>query len=211
MFGGSVAGGFSGSDNLFLYLWFKRNKLPDLKKIIRGCLGGNNRDQELLYRRFSAKLYGVSLQYSGSHDEARDVLQESFIKIYTSLHTYNGKGSFEGWMRRIVVNTALEKHRNRYYLNKVDDPGFENDTLPELDSGDISDLEAEDLIGFIMDLPPKYRMVFNLYALEGYTHREISNMLGITEGTSKSNLSRARSILQRKVKVYMGIKERMNG
>ncbi len=185
--------------------------MPELKKIIRGCLGGNKRDQELLYRRYSSKLYGISLQYSGSADEARDVLQESFIKIYTSLHAYSGDGSFEGWMRRIVVNTALEKHRNRYYLTKVDEPGFENDTLPELEADDISGMESEDLLNFIMELPPKYKMVFNLYALEGYSHKEIAKKLSISEGTSKSNLSRARGILQRKVKIYLGIKKRMNG
>jgi len=185
--------------------------LPDLRKILRGCLAGNKRDQELLYRRYSAKLYGVSLQYSGSQDEARDVLQESFIKILTGLHTFHGDGSFEGWMRRIVVNTALERHRNRYYLNKVDEMGFENDSLPELDSGDISGMETEDLLNFIMELSPKYRMVFNLYALEGYSHKEIGEMLNISEGTSKSNLSRARRILQKKVEIHMGIKKRMNG
>ncbi|MFO7852221.1 MAG: RNA polymerase sigma factor [Bacteroidota bacterium] len=182
-----------------------------MRKILRGCLSGNKRDQELLYRRYSAKLYGVSLQYSGSYDEARDVLQESFIKIFTSLHTFNGDGSFEGWMRRIVVNTALEKHRDRYFLNKVEEEGYSNDTLPELEAADISGMEAEDLLNLIMELPPKYRMVFNLYALEGYSHKEIAMKLNISEGTSKSNLSRARSILQKKVEIYLGIKKRMNG
>lgn len=196
----------------YFYIYIlKGNKLPDLRKILRGCLAGNKRDQELLYRRYSAKLYGVSLQYSGSHDEARDVLQEAFIKIFTNLRTFNGDGSFEGWMRRIVVNTALEKHRNRYYLNKVDELGFENDTMPELEADEISGMESEDLLRFIMELPPKYRMVFNLYALEGYSHREISEMLSISEGTSKSNLSRARNILQKKVEIHLGIKKRMNG
>ncbi len=185
--------------------------MPELRKILRGCLAGNKRDQELLYRRYSAKLYGVSLQYSGSYDEARDVLQESFIKIFTSLHTFSGNGSFEGWMRRIVVNTALERHRNRYYLNKVDDPGYANDTLPELETAEVTGMETEELLGFIMDLPPKYKMVFNLYALEGYSHKEIAEMLRISEGTSKSNLSRARAILQKKVEIHMGIKKRMNG
>lgn len=185
--------------------------MPELRKIIRGCLAGNKRDQELLYRRYSAKLYGVSLQYAGSHDEARDVLQESFIKIFISLHTFKGGGSFEGWMRRIVVNTALEKHRNRYYLNKVNDPGFNDETLAELGTADVSNMESDELLGFIMELPPKYRMVFNLYALEGYSHKEIAEMLNISAGTSKSNLSRARGILQKKVEIYMGIKKKMNG
>lgn len=183
--------------------------MPEIKKILRGCLAGNKRDQELLYRRYSAKLYGVCLQYTGSHEEGRDVLQESFIKIFTNLHTYSGEGSFEGWMRRIVVNTALERHRNRYYLNKVDDPGNIAETFQGSGVEDMTGLEAEDLLGLIMELPPKYRMVFNLYAIEGYAHREIASMLSISEGTSKSNLSRARTILQRKVEIHMGIKKRM--
>lgn len=183
--------------------------MPELKKILRGCLAGNERDQELLYRRYSAKLYGVSLQYTGSYEEGRDVLQESFIKIFTHLHTYSGEGSFEGWMRRIVVNTALEKHRNRYYLNKVDDLSNVPEGFDNLNVSDTAGLEADDILEFIMKLPPKYRMVFNLYAIEGYTHKEIAKMLSISEGTSKSNLSRARKILQRKVEKYLGIKKRM--
>ncbi len=185
--------------------------MPELKKIIRGCLTGNKRDQELLYRRYAAKLYGVSLQYSGSYEEAQDVLQESFIKIFTNLHTFSGNGSFEGWIRRIVVNTALEKHRNRYYLNKVDEAGYGNDSLPELVADEVATMESEDLLNLIMELPPHYRMVFNLYALEGYSHKEIAKMLSISEGTSKSNLSRARGILQKKVEIQLGIKKRMNG
>lgn len=183
--------------------------MPGTKKIIRGCLTGNKRDQELLYRRYSAKLYGVSLQYTGSYEEGRDVLQESFIKIFTHLHTYSGEGSFEGWMRRIVVNTALEKHRNRYYLNKVEDLSNVPEIIDNIDLADAGWLEAADLLDIIMELPPQYRMVFNLYAIEGYTHREIAKMLSISEGTSKSNLSRARKILQRKVEKLMGIKKRM--
>jgi len=190
-------------------MFSREHKLAELKKILKGCLAGNSRDQELLYRRYSAKLYGVSLQYSGSHEDGRDVLQESFIKIFTNLHTYSGKGSFEGWMRRIVVNTALEKHRNRYYLNKVDDISNVAEPVGSPGAEDFSGMEAEDLLEFIVELSPKYRMVFNLYALEGYAHKEIAEMLGISEGTSKSNLSRARAILQKKVEIHLGIKKRM--
>lgn len=186
--------------------------MPDLKKIIKGCLAGNIRDQEILYRRYSAKLYAVCLQYTSSREEGRDVLQESFIKIFTNLHTYSGEGSFEGWIRRIVVNTALEKHRNRYYLNKVEDIDNVPEQVDNTGSVDFSGMEADDLLEFIIELPPKYRMVFNLYALEGYSHKEISGKLNISEGTSKSNLSRARAILQRKVEIHLGIKKRlMNG
>jgi RNA polymerase sigma-70 factor (ECF subfamily) len=186
--------------------------LSEIKKIISGCLKGNRRDQELLYRRHSAKLYAVCLQYSGNDEEARDILQEGFIKIFENLVHYKHEGSFEGWMRRIVVNTALERYRNRYNLYRVDDI----DQIPELDAEpdneDYSGLEVVDLLSIIRELPPKYRMVFNLYAIEGYSHKEISKMVNISEGTSKSNLSRARVILQRRVGSYTGLRKNvLNG
>ena len=183
--------------------------MSEIKKIINGCLAGNRRDQELLYRRHAAKLYAVCLQYSGNDEEARDILQEGFIKIFENLVHYKHEGSFEGWMRRIVVNTALEKYRNRHNLYRVDDI----DTIPEQDAEpdnmDYSGLGVSDLLDIIRELPPKYRMVFNLYAIEGYSHKEISKMVNISEGTSKSNLSRARVILQRRVSSYTGIRKRI--
>ena len=168
-------------------------------KIIKGCLAGNRRDQELLYRRFAGKLYAVSLQYSGNDDEARDILQEGFIKIFTNLGQYKNEGSFEGWMRKVIVNTALEKYRSRHNLYRVDD--IESVLEIEADPGnnDFAGLQAVDLLHLIRELPPKYRMVFTLYAIEGYSHKEIAAHMNITEGTSKSNLSRARFILQKKV------------
>jgi len=183
--------------------------LTEIKNIIKGCLNGDRRDQELLYRRHAAKLYAVCLQYSGNDEEARDILQEGFIKIFENLVHYKHEGSFEGWMRRIVVNTALEKYRNRHNLYRVDDI----DTIPEQDAEpdnmDYSGLGVSDLLDIIRELPPKYRMVFNLYAIEGYSHKEISKMVNISEGTSKSNLSRARVILQRRVSSYTGIRKRI--
>jgi len=187
--------------------------LSEIKNIIDGCLKGNRRDQELLYRRHAAKLYAVCLQYSGNDEEARDILQEGFIKIFENLGSFKYEGSFEGWIRRIIVNTALEKYRSRHNLYRVDDI----DDIPERDADpdneDYSGLEAVDLMGLIRELPPKYRMVFNLFAIEGYSHREISGMVNISEGTSKSNLSRARTILQRRVGSYTGFKKRrlLNG
>jgi RNA polymerase sigma factor (sigma-70 family) len=183
--------------------------LSDIKQIIKGCLDGNRRDQELLYRRHSAKLYAVCLQYSGNDEEARDILQEGFIKIFEHLDRYKHEGSFEGWIRRIVVNTALEKFRSRHNLYRVDD--IDSITEPEAnpDSEDYAGLDAIDLLFIIRELPPKYRMVFNLYAIEGYSHKEIGTMLSISEGTSKSNLSRARTILQRRVGSYTGIKKKV--
>jgi len=183
--------------------------LPEIRNIIKGCLAGSRRDQELLYRRHAAKLYAVCLQYSGNDDEARDILQEGFIKIFENLIHYKYEGSFEGWMHRIVVNTALEKYRNKHNLYRVDDIDLipEPDAAPETE--DYAGIEAVDLLDIIRELPPKYRMVFNLFAIEGYTHKEISQMINISEGTSKSNLSRARIILQKKVHLYTGIKKKV--
>jgi len=183
--------------------------LADLKNIIKGCLAGNRRDQELLYRRHASRLYAVCLQYSATDDEARDILQEGFIKIFENLVHYKHEGSFEGWMRRIMVNTALEKYRSKHTLYRVEDI----DMIPELDAEpyaeDNGGLEATDLLDIIRELPPKYRMVFNLFAIEGYSHKEISRMIKISEGTSKSNLSRARVILQRRVNSLIGIRKRI--
>lgn len=136
-------------------------------------------------------------------------MQEGFIKIFENLGQYKHEGSFEGWMRRITVNTALEQFRNRHNLYRVDDIDAIQEPDAEPDNQDYGGLEANDLLDIIRELPPKYRMVFNLYAIEGYSHKEISKMVNISEGTSKSNLSRARNILQRRVGSYTGIKKRI--
>jgi len=183
--------------------------LSEIKKIIKGCLAGSRRDQELLYRRHAPKLFAVCLQYSGNNDEARDILQEGFIKIFENLPAYKHEGSFEGWMRRITVNTALEKFRSRHNLYRVDDIDLIPEPEAEPYNEDYTGLDAGDLLNIIRELPPKYRMVFNLYAIEGYSHKEISTMVNISEGTSKSNLSRARVILQRRVGSYTGIKKKI--
>jgi len=186
--------------------------LPEIKNIINGCLNGNRRDQELLYRRHAPKLYAVCLQYSGNDEEARDILQEGFIKIFENLTHYKYEGSFEGWMRRIIVNTALERFRSRHNLYRVDDIDQIPEPDAEPDNEDYAGLEAVDLMEIIRELPPKYRMVFNLFAIEGYSHKEISQIVNISEGTSKSNLARARIILQRRVGSYTGIKKKvLNG
>jgi RNA polymerase sigma factor (sigma-70 family) len=186
----------------------KNRSLSEIKKIIKGCLNGDRRDQELLYRRHAAKLYAVCLQYSGNDEEARDILQEGFIKIFENLDRYKNEGSFEGWMRRITVNTALERFRSRHNLYRVDDIDTIKEPDAEPDNQDYAGLEANDLLEIIRELPTKYRMVFNLYAIEGYSHKEISKMVNISEGTSKSNLSRARVILQRRVGSYTGLKRK---
>ena len=182
--------------------------MTEIKNIINGCLKGDRRDQEL-YRRYAARLYAVCLQYSGNDEEARDVLQEGFIKIYENLVHYKYEGSFDGWVRRIMVNTALEKYRSKHNLYRVDDIDQIPEPNAEPDNEDYAGLEARDLMEIIRELPPRYRIVFNLFAIEGYSHKEISDMMSISEGTSKSNLSRARVILQRRVGSYTGLKKKL--
>lgn len=184
--------------------------MADIKNIISGCLKGNGKDQEILYRRHAAKLYAVCLQYSGNDEEARDILQEGFIKIFENLCHYKHEGSFEGWIRKIMVNTALEKYRSKHNLYRVDDIETIPEPDAEPDNEDYAGLEAGDLLEIIRELPPKYRMVFNLFAIEGYSHKEISQMVNISEGTSKSNLARARIILQRRVGSYTGLKKKIS-
>jgi RNA polymerase sigma factor (sigma-70 family) len=137
------------------------------------------------------------LQYADNTDDAKDIMQEGFIKVFRKIEQFTGKGSLEGWVRRIMVNTALEKYRSQVIMQPVDEKtAIKNNLIYE---ETIENISADNIISIIQTLTPKYRMVFNLYAIEGYSHKEIAEKLGISEGTSKSNLSRARVILQDKV------------
>jgi len=179
----------------------ERNHTTPESDLISGCIEGNRRMQEELYRRFSPRMYAVCLRYASSSDEAEDILQEGFIKIFKKLGSYRGEGSFEGWIRRVFVNTAIEHFRRRRYLQPVtekEENTVEGKYLSVLDS-----LAEKDILELIRQLSPGYRTVFNMYVVEGYTHKEIGDMLGISEGTSKSQLSRAKVILQDMVKKYI--------
>ncbi|MCF8378076.1 MAG: RNA polymerase sigma factor [Bacteroidales bacterium] len=151
-------------------------------------------------------MYGVCLQYAGNADDAKDIMQDGFIKVFSKIDQYTGKGSFEGWIRRILVNTALEKIRSRVNLQSIDE--YDNANVEMFDQYVLESMTAEEISQLIQNLSPKYRLVFNLYALEGFSHKDISEKLGISEGTSKSNLSRARSILQQKVVELFSERER---
>lgn len=172
--------------------------MPTESDLIRGSIEGDPRMQEELYRRFSPKMYAVCLRYSGHAEDAQDILQEGFIKVYRNLERFRGEGSFEGWMRRIFVNTAIEHYRKAINLYPVTEQQEEN--VPDREWSAFDRLTAKDLTAMIQTLSPGYRTVFNLYVVEGYTHREIGEMLGISEGTSKSQLARAKNILQGLVK-----------
>jgi RNA polymerase sigma-70 factor (ECF subfamily) len=168
--------------------------------VVRGCQEGNPGAQRELYNMFKSKMFAICLRYAGNYDDAQDILQEGFLKVFDKIHQFGFKGAFEGWIRKIMVNSALEKYRLHYQLVNM------HDNISEIDhqqAADItSDIEVNELVRIIQELSPKYRVVFNLYAIEGYSHKEISEMLQITESTSKSNLSRARAILQEKVNKY---------
>ncbi len=169
--------------------------------LINGCIEGNRRMQEELYRRFSPRMYAVCLRYAGNTEEAEDILQEGFIKIFKKLDSFRNEGSFEGWIRRIFVNTAIEHFRRKRYLQPVTEK--EENTLEGNYLSVLDNLAERDIMELVQQLSPGYRTVFNMYVVEGYTHKEIGDMLGISEGTSKSQLSRAKVILQDMVRKFI--------
>ncbi len=183
----------------------KKYYLTQLDEIIKGCVAGKSEAQEALYRKYSGKLFGICLRYTKDYSAAEDVLQEGFIKILTNISSYKGTGAFEGWMRRVVINTALERFRKQFQMYSItevneSDIGLKYENILE-------NINAKDLLELIKELPPAYKMVFNLYAIDGYSHKEIGDKLNISIGTSKSNLSRARKILQSKVEEYFTLPE----
>ena len=170
--------------------------------LLKECKRGKSGSQEKLYQRFASAMYGLCLQYASNEEDAQDILQEGFIKIFTKLDQVKNPAALPGWIRRVMINTALEKYRSQVILQRVDELREEphEDSVNEA----LDRISCEELVALIQTLTPRYRMVFNLYAIEGYSHQEISEELGISVGTSKSNLSRARAILQDKVKIIYG-------
>jgi len=170
--------------------------LPDTEQLIKGCIAGDRTFQTKLYDLFAPKMLGVCMRYSKNREEAEEILHEGFLRVFTYIKNFKGTGSFEGWIRRIMINCALLRYRNKSHLYPVSLIDAEKaGTTAEPDI--ISKLDAKELLLLVQSLPAGYRLVFNLYVFEGYKHREIAEALGISEGTSKSNLSDARSILQK--------------
>ena len=169
----------------------------DLSKIVEKCRVYDKKAQKELYDVYSPVLFGICLRYSNSKADAEDILQEGFIKIFTKINNYSGKGSFEGWMRRIVVNTSIshyhknKKHKEIYDIDEIKETELEGSTFESID------YTKEELFSVINNLPEGYRIIFNLYAIEGYKHKEIAIKLNISENTSKSQYSRAKSKLKK--------------
>lgn len=170
------------------------NQMISESDLIEGCLKGDRRMQYELYQRYAPKMYGVCLRYAANAEEAQDILQEGFIKVYRKMESYRGDGSFEGWIRRIFVNTAIEHFRKKTYLQPITEQ--EETTIEGKYLSVMDNLAEKDIIQLVQQLSPGYRTVFNMYVVEGYTHKQIADTLGISEGTSKSQLSRAKLILQ---------------
>ena len=167
-------------------------------KLIESCKNNDREAQYRLYNLLSGKMFAVCLRYAKHREAAEDLLQEGFVKVFTPIDKFRGEGSFEGWVRRIIVNTAVEHYRRStkmYPMVNVEDV---NRDIPWVDTGE--NLELEDLMNMINKLSQGYKTIFNLYVVEGYSHKEIAEMLEISEGTSKSQLARARYLLMEMVK-----------
>ena len=170
-----------------------------LDQLIYNCKKNNTKAQSELYKLFSGKLFSLCLKYSRNYAEAEDNLQDAFVTIFKKIDQYKNKGSFEGWLKRITINTALQRYRHENVFEIINEENIEDEGVAIEDNDDIS---LDYLLKIIQELPDRYRLVFNLYVLDGYSHNDVAELLNITTGTSKSNLARARQILKTKITDY---------
>jgi RNA polymerase sigma factor (sigma-70 family) len=169
-----------------------------IDQLIARCKAGERQAQALLYKQFASKMLGVCMRYATDKMEAEDMLQNGFVKLFGKLADYRGEGAFEGWVRRIIVHSAIEYYRKHHKMVKAMDV-VDMDNQPSVNPAVLANMGAKDLLALIQRLSPGYKIVFNLYAIEGYSHKEIAAIVGITEGASRSQLSRARAILKEMV------------
>ncbi|MBO6082444.1 MAG: sigma-70 family RNA polymerase sigma factor [Bacteroidales bacterium] len=177
----------------------RRKEPSSERELLEACKRGDRTAQKKLYDSLAAKMFAICLRYMGQRDAAEDVLQEGFVTLFSRLDSYSGEGSFEGWARKIFVNTALMELRKKDALKMSEDL----ETAWNVSSDGVSQVQSvgyHELLKLIASLPPGYRTVFNLSVIEGYSHKEIAQTLGITEATSRSQLQRARVMLQEKIK-----------
>lgn len=170
-----------------------------LDQLIKKCINKDAQAQSQLYKQFASKLFSLCLKYSKNYAEAEDNLHDAFITIFNKIEQYNNKGSFEGWLKRIAINTSLQRYREDVGVYDIMNEDNIKDVSVDLNENDVS---INYLLQIIQELPDRYRLVFNLYVLDGYSHVEISELINISVGTSKSNLARARMILKDKIEAY---------
>jgi RNA polymerase sigma-70 factor (ECF subfamily) len=173
----------------------------ELDDIIRRCQHEERTAQAALYRQFSGVIFGVCLKYAKNYEEAQDHLQDGFLHAFAKINQFGFKGSFEGWLKRLVINRILLSYRKKPYFEIVQDHDYDEIDV-DFDVEQI-DLQLDDLLAMIQELPDRYRLVFNLYVMDQYSHQEIADLLDITVGTSKSNLSRARASLKQKIEAIL--------
>ena len=174
--------------------------LEQTKELIQACIGGDRYSQSKLYEQLAPKMFAVCLRYSKNREEAEDILQDGFVQVFKSLHSFKFAGSFEGWIRKIIVHSAIASYRAKSKMQVVINNVEDFSSIEVLNNEDVINLLGnKELLKMVQALPPMYRMVFNLYVFEGLKHREIAKELGVTEGTSKSNFHDAKAILQKAV------------
>ncbi|WP_431156999.1 RNA polymerase sigma factor [Winogradskyella poriferorum] len=170
-----------------------------LEQLITNCINQDAKAQSQLYKQYASKLFTLCLKYSRNYAEAEDNLHDAFITVFSKIDQYNNKGSFEGWLKRIAINTSLQRYRDNAGVFDIVNEERIEDVKVDINDSDVS---IDFLLGIIQELPDRYRLVFNLYVLDGYSHVEISELINISAGTSKSNLARARMILKEKIEDY---------
>lgn len=172
-----------------------------VKRLISGCQQGDSLAQKQLYEKYFGLLLGVCLRYANEREEAKDILQEGFVKIFNNIKAYQDTGSLEGWMKTIVINTAIDRYRKK--VNEPFSVNIENVEEPAMPAEAYDELDQQTLLKAMQELPEGYRTVFNLYVIEGYSHKEIAEQFEINEGTSKSQLAKARNMLKEKLKDFV--------
>lgn len=170
-----------------------------LEQLIKKCINQDAKAQSQLYKQYASKLFSLCLKYSKNYAEAEDNLHDAFITVFSKIDQYKNKGSFEGWLKRIAINTSLQRYRENVGVFDIVNEGNIEDVTVDINDEDVN---IDFLLQIIQELPDRYRLVFNLYVLDGYSHVEISELINISTGTSKSNLARARMILKEKIEDY---------
>ena len=179
----------------------KAENTDPLFEIIEGCVKGDSKCQQVVYQKFYGKMLGACMRYSKDREEARDILQDGFLKVFTNMKSYSGAGSFEGWIRKVIINTALDYIRKNKKLIQYANSDYVEENAEEIkeedDPNDYQGINTEEIMKAVQQLPTAYRTAFNMFVVDGFSHQEIAEQLGINIGTSKSNLSKAKMQLKR--------------